>query len=104
MSDILKVRESLHRFIDPMWQSGWRTREELYEEMSRVLEKDAHISNMSLEDLEKVCKHFLNKDRRGWPCEFCKNCTAYRYFLPVCKLGQQRKEDTCAKRNTTENI
>ena len=97
MPDLLKVRESLHKFIDPMWQSGWRVREELYQEMSKLLNKEAHVASMSLEEIEKVARYFEEKDSPGWPCRNCKYYVAHRYYLPVCLLNQQRKGEKCKK-------
>ena len=102
--DILKVRESLHHFIDPMWESGWRSRESIYREMSSLLHKEAHVSKMDLKELERVAKYFIEKYKESWPCASCSHCVAYRHFLPVCDLNQQRKEDRCAKQRLTNNI
>lgn len=103
MPDILKVRENLHKFIDPMWQSGWKSREDLYSVMGVLVGREAHISEMSMEELEKVCR-FFSEIYKGWPCKECANCVAYRYFLPVCSLGQQRKEARCAKFRPSESV
>ena len=102
--DILKVRESLHKFIDPMWESGWHSREELYKEMSAVLHREAHIANMDLGELESVAKHFTEKYKEGWPCASCSHCVAYRHFLPVCALNQQRREEKCVKYRSANSI
>ena len=95
--DILLVRESFHKFLDPIWQSGRQSRESLYQEMSNLLGRDAHVAQMSLDEIQKCAAYFLDKDSEGYPCFSCKNCIAVRHFIPVCLLKQQRKESVCGK-------
>lgn len=102
--DILLVRESFHKFLDPIWQSGRQSRESLYQEMSNLLGREAHVAQMSLEDIQKCAAYFLDKDSEGYPCLFCKHCIAIRHFLPVCALKQQRKENKCGKYTSDSNL
>ena len=95
MIDLLRARTSLHAFIDPMWQCGRVSRNSIYEEMSKVLGREAHVATMSLEDMKKCADYFLSRDADKWPCHKCKYCIGMRHFLPVCKMKQERKFDVC---------
>lgn len=95
--DLLKVRESLHKFIDPMWESGLYNRASLYEEMSNLLRREAHISQMSLEELEKCSKMFYKKLEKLFPCYSCENCIGNRHFLPVCLKSVKRDIPRCTE-------
>lgn len=103
MIDLLRVRTSLHKFIDPMWESGRRSRDSIYKEMSEVLGREAHISEMSLEEMSEIADYFLHKDRDFWPCHECAHCIGFRHFIPVCKLKQERKTDVCSRFQFKEN-
>lgn len=95
MTDLLEARIALHSFFDPMWKSGHISRDTLYEEMSNVLGKDAHVSQMTLEDIKLCANYFVNKTRQEFPCESCKHCAGKRYNIPVCKRHQERSIDAC---------
>ena len=95
MPDLLKVRESFHKFIDPMWQSGLYQRASLYEEMTKLLGREAHVAEMSLEELEKCSKMFVKKLEKMFPCYSCINCVGTRHFLPVCLKDVKRDIPLC---------
>ena len=72
--------------------------------MSNLLGREAHVAQMSLEEIQKCAAYFLDKDSEGYPCFFCKHCIAIRHFLPVCVLKQQRKENKCGKYTPDANL
>lgn len=95
MTDLLEARIALHSFFDPMWKSGLNSRDVLYEEMSNVLGREAHVSQMALEDIKQCAEYFVNKTRQEFPCDTCKYCAGKRYNIPVCKKHQERGVDAC---------
>ena len=95
MTDVLEARIALHNFFDPMWQSGLSSREEIYKELSELLGREAHVSEMSLEEIKKCANYLVNKTRQEFPCETCRYCAGNRYNLPVCKKNQERRIDAC---------
>ena len=95
MTDVLEARIALHEFFDPMWKSGLISRGDLYKEMSNVLGREAHVSQMSLEEIKQCADYFVNKYRHAFPCDFCINCVGKRYSIPVCKKHQERRVDAC---------
>lgn len=95
MPDIIKARKAFHEFFDPIWQSGIQPREDIYREFSQVLNREAHVSNMSLGDIQKCAEYLTAKQSEQYPCGSCENCVAVRYFLPVCKKEIKRKETCC---------
>ena len=97
MADLLKVRESFHHFIDPMWQSGLVSRDELYKEMSGVLGKEAHVSQMSLKEIQDCAEHFIQRDYWKFPCMQCQHFVTLRHFVPVCEENVERNCESCGK-------
>lgn len=95
MTDVLEARIALHNFFDPMWQSGLFSREQLYSEMSELLGREAHVSQMSLDEIKKCASYLVNKTRQEFPCDTCKCCVGKRYNIPVCKKNQERSVNAC---------
>ena len=95
MSDIIKARKAFHNFFDPIWQSGIQSRESIYNEFSAVLNREAHVSKMSLAEIKKCAEYLIAKQSKQFPCGSCENCVAMRYFIPVCKKDVTRKEEYC---------
>ena len=92
--DILELRKSLHKFLDPRWKSGNQSRESLYDEMSEVLGKAAHISEMTEAEIKKIAEHYEEKDI-GFPCKKCHYYGGHRHYLPLCKLQIERTFNDC---------
>ena len=97
MVDLLKVRESFHHFIDPMWQSGLVSRDSIYQEMSEVLGKDAHVAQMSLKEIQACAEHFIQKNYKKFPCMQCQHFVTLRHFVPVCDINVERNCESCGK-------
>lgn len=99
--DILDLRRSLHNYLDPRWKSGFISREDMYKEMSDLLNKEAHISEMNEEEISKAASYFVEKDK-GFPCKKCRYYGGIRHYLPICKLKIERTYNAC--RVFKENI
>lgn len=93
--DILEVRKSFHAFIDPIWKSGACARDSIYKKMDKVLGREAHVSKMSLEDIEKCAEVLLTEYETLYPCKTCAHCVGVRHFIPVCKKNVERIANRC---------
>jgi hypothetical protein len=93
--DILEIRKSFHEFMDPMWQYGRFSRDALYKSLSTVLNKQAHVAQMSIKEMQKCAEFLISIDRKAYPCHSCKNFVAMRHFFPVCKEQIERSTKAC---------
>ena len=93
--DVLECRKSFHAFIDPMWKYGRFARDYVYKQLSNILNKEAHVSTMSVLEMEKCAKVLLQQEAEAYPCHICNNCIALRYFFPVCKKNIERRYCNC---------
>ena len=61
--DILELRKRLHEMLDPLWQTGQYRRDDLYQELSSLLKKDAHVSRINVCHMCFTC---LSVHRSPW--------------------------------------
>lgn len=102
--DILVLRKALHEYMDPLWQNAQISRKELYDELGKVLGKEAHVSEMTEQEIEKCAVYLRHKLSDSFPCDTCKWHTRDRFYLPVCAKKIERKVGRCARFKARQNI
>lgn len=95
MTDLLRVRESFHKFFDPIWQNAIVPRQEIYQLFSDTLGREAHVSEMSLQEIEKCSDKLLETYKI--PCKRCKHFVTMRHFVPICDSPPERSVLACGK-------
>lgn len=97
MADILDLRKALHSLIDPMWQSGAVSRDAVYDKLSGLLGKEAHVANMCEAEIKTCITHILDETSVQYPCHQCKHKIADRFHIPVCAVKMKRGVNACNK-------
>lgn len=97
MATDLEVRKALHSILDPVWQSAQVSRSAIYAELSGLIGREAHVSDMSAEEMRKCAEYLLARTAEAYPCYKCKHCIAYRLNIPVCDKRVERGILNCGK-------
>lgn len=97
LMDVLEARKDLHSLIDPVWQAGIKTRDKIYEEMSNILGREAHISNMTIDDIKTCASFLIDRTKDSYPCHRCKHKICDRFCIPVCSKKVRRDKHDCTK-------
>ena len=83
--ELLIERAQLHELVDFFWKYLPYTRDEIYQKMSTLLcIKDAHISDMSTEQIVQIAKAFHQELHQQAPCVQCKYQRATSYGIMMC--------------------
>lgn len=102
--DILDARKDLHSLIDPLWQSGRYSRDEVYQLMSNHIGREAHISEMDIKEIKDVASYIVDLNKEYYPCYKCKYNICMRFNIPVCMKKVKRESDRCGRFETKTNI
>lgn len=102
--DILEIRKSFHEFMDPMWKYGRFSRDALYKGLSTVLNRQAHVAQMSVQDMKKCADFLISIDSKTYPCATCANFVTMRHFFPVCKKQVERSTGICYAYKAKDSI
>lgn len=95
--DVLEARRDLHNFIDPIWQAGIKTRDKIYEEMSAILNREAHVSTMTVDEIKTCASILVDRSKDSYPCYKCKYKICDRFCMPVCSKKVRRDKNDCTK-------
>lgn len=104
---LLLERAELHKLVDFFWQYLPYTRDDVYRMMSASLSvSDAHISDMTTEQIREVAKAFHNKLSAYAPCASCKHARLTRYGIYACgcKEGAYWKRADIATRKCNNYV
>ena len=88
--DLLIERAQLHGLVDFFWQQLSHTRDEVYQRISTILcIADAHISDLTSEQIKTVAEDFQEALADKAPCHSCKygHKTSYGLYKCVHKDG-----------------
>lgn len=100
--DILELRKRLHEMLDPLWQTGRYRRDDLYQELSSLLKKDAHVSRMTEQEIAKCAEYLAARTAVAYPCYRCIHHITDINNIPVCAKHIERGnrcERFCASEN-----
>ena len=101
---LLSEREALHGLVDTLWKRMALTRNEVYQEMGRILGKpEVHISDMSEDEMRKVVTDMQPKVAKCLQrnCFDCKHGYPSTIGLYRCGYSGEfsltyKEEDCCA--------
>ena len=100
--DLFDARKELHLFLDPLWQTGTVTRDEMYDKIERLTGK-RHIAELTIEEIVKVAQWFAEAGA-GFPCHICKHFVCLRYGIPVCLKKVKRGGAVCGRFKVKKDI
>jgi len=83
--DLLIERAQLHGLVDFFWKHLSHTRDEVYQKISTILcIADAHISDLTSEQIKTVAESFQEDLANIAPCKSCKYGHKTSYGLIKC--------------------
>ena len=89
--DLLVERKRLHELVDFFWQKLPYTRDEIYDKMSDLLGvEDAHISDMTTEQIQKIAAAFQKELEAAAPCYCCLYRLPTSYGIMRCQHKEMR--------------